>query len=169
MAGEPTIHLVCGSTGAGKTTLAMRLADAEGAIRLSIDEWMAALFEADRPEPIEFAWMMARIERCEAVMWSVALEAARRGVGAVIDCGFTQAEHRRKFADLAARANLPVVLHWLDVPVEERWRRVERRNAERGETFRMEVTRPMFDFVEGLWEPPSPQEMADMNGVRHES
>ena len=167
MASRPTIHLVCGSTGAGKTTFSMRLADEAGAIRLSIDEWMTALFEADRREQIEFAWMMERVNRCEAVMWNVAADAARRGVGSVIDCGFTRAEHRRKFANLAAEAGLPVVLHWLDVPVEERWRRVDRRNVERGETFRLEVTRPMFDFVEGLWEPPTPDEMAELNGERH--
>ena len=169
MASRPTIHLVCGSTGAGKTTFAMRLAEQEGAMRLSIDEWMTALFGADQPKQIQFAWMMERVNRCEVVMWSVAVDGAQRGVGAVIDCGLTRAQHRRKFADLAAEAGLPVVLHWLDVPVEERWRRVERRNAERGETFRLEVTRPMFDFVEGLWEPPSAEEMAELNGERHGS
>lgn len=167
MASRPTIHLVTGSTGAGKTTFSIGLAEREGAIRLSIDEWMTALFEADRPEPIEFDWMMERINRCEAVMWDVATDAARRGTGAVIDCGFTRAEHRQKFADLAADAGLPVVLHWVDVPIEERWRRVEHRNAERGETFRLEVTRPMFDFVERMWEPPTPGEMARLNGQRH--
>lgn len=169
MASRPTIHLVCGSTGAGKTTFSMRLADETGAIRLSIDEWMTALFGPDQPAQIEFAWMIERVNRCEAVMWSVAADAARRGVASVIDCGFTRAEHRRKFANLAADAGLPVALHWLDVPVEERWRRVARRNAERGETFRLEVTRPMFDFVEGLWEPPAPEEMAELNGERHGS
>lgn len=167
MATNPTIHLVSGSTGAGKTTFAMKLADEEGAIRLSIDEWMTALFGPDQPAQIQFAWMMERVNRCEAVMSTVAADAARRGVGSVVDCGFTRAEHRRKFADLAAEAGLPVVLHWLDVPADERWRRVERRNTERGETFRLEVTRPMFDFVETLWEPPSKEEMAALNGVRH--
>lgn len=166
MATPPTIHLVCGSTGAGKTTFSMKLAEQERAVRLSIDEWMTSLFEADQPQPIEFAWMMERINRCEAVMWQVALEASRRGVGAVIDCGLTRAVHRKKFADLAREAGLPVVLHWLDVSVEERWRRVEQRNAERGETFRLEVTRPMFDFIEGMWEPPTPEEMTELSGVR---
>ena len=163
----PVIHLVAGSTGAGKTTFAMKLAEQERALRLSIDEWMTALFGPDQPARIDFTWMMERVNRCEAVMWTVAADAARRGVGSVIDCGLTRAEHRRKFADLATQAGLPVVLHHLDVPAEERWRRVERRNAERGETFRLEVTRPMFDFVEGLWEPPSEEEMAALNGVRH--
>jgi len=38
------IHLVCGSTGAGKTTYARALSERIGAVRFSIDEWMTALF-----------------------------------------------------------------------------------------------------------------------------
>lgn len=169
MKSEPVIHLVCGSTGAGKTTFSMRLAREQGALRLSIDEWMVTLFGPDQPEPIEFSWMMERIGRCEAQMWAMAVQAAERGMGSVIDCGLTRADHRRKFADLAREAGLPVVLHHLDTPVEERWRRVERRNAEKGETFRLEVTRQMFDFIEGMWEAPDEGEMAALNGVTHRS
>jgi predicted kinase len=79
---KPTIHLVAGSTGAGKTTFSMQLADEHGALRLSIDEWMTALFGPDQPAQIEFAWMMERVNRCESVMWTVALDAARRGPAA---------------------------------------------------------------------------------------
>src|SRR5689334_16988583 len=43
------VHLICGSTGAGKTTYARRLADEIGAVVFSIDEWMAALFWMDAP------------------------------------------------------------------------------------------------------------------------
>jgi predicted kinase len=100
-------------------------------------------------------------------LWPVAADAARRGLSSVIDCGLTRADHRRKWADLAREAGLPVVLHHLDVPVEERWRRVEQRNTEQGETYRLTVTREMFDFVETLWEPPTAEEMAAMNGMRH--
>ena len=35
----PALHLVCGSTGAGKTTYAIALADRLCAVRFSIDEW----------------------------------------------------------------------------------------------------------------------------------
>ncbi len=163
---KPMIHLVAGSTGAGKTTFSMKLADEQGALRLSIDEWMTALFGPDQPAQIEFAWMMERVNRCEAVMWTVAADAARRGLSSIIDCGLTRADHRRKWADLAREAGLPVVLHHLDVPVEERWGRVEQRNTEQGETYRLTVTREMFDFVETLWDPPTAEEMAAMNGMR---
>lgn len=39
----PRLILVCGLPGAGKTTLARRLADEVPAVRLSGDEWMVAL------------------------------------------------------------------------------------------------------------------------------
>jgi len=42
-------HFICGSTGAGKTTYALKLSDEIGAVRFSIDEWMAALFWMDTP------------------------------------------------------------------------------------------------------------------------
>jgi predicted kinase len=78
--------------------------------------------------------------------------------------GFTKAAHRQKFAKLAVDAQIPVVLHVLDVPVEERWTRVEARNASKGETYAMEVDRAMFDFVETMWELPDAAEMAALNG-----
>jgi hypothetical protein len=61
---------------------------------------------------------------------------------------------------------MAVRLHLLDIAPEERWRRVQARNADRGPTFRLEVTREMFDFVETLWEPPAPDEMQRLDGVR---
>jgi predicted kinase len=159
------LHLIAGSTGAGKTTYAIDMARREGALRLSIDEWMTTLFGPDQPEPIQFDWMMARIDRCEAQMWALAQQAAALGQPVIIDCGLTRAAHRAKWADWAAAAGVPVVLHHLAVPAEERWRRVEHRNAERGPTFKLEVTRPMFDFVETMWEPPTGAEMTALNGV----
>ncbi len=43
----PRVHLIAGSTGAGKTTYARALAEQVGGVRFSIDEWMTALFWMD--------------------------------------------------------------------------------------------------------------------------
>ena len=40
----PVLYLTVGLPGAGKTTLARRIAAAEGILRLTPDEWMAPLF-----------------------------------------------------------------------------------------------------------------------------
>ena len=41
---RPTLHLTVGLPGVGKTTLARELEQANGALRLTPDEWMAPLF-----------------------------------------------------------------------------------------------------------------------------
>lgn len=154
------VILVCGGTGAGKSVRARALADQLGGIRYSIDEWMTTLFWMDSPQPIEFEWTISRIERCETMIWANALQGIARGCPAILDLGFATFDHREKFRRLACAAGLTVVLEYVDVPSEVRWERVQRRNAERGETFAMTVDRAMFDFMEARWQPPTSNELA---------
>jgi predicted kinase len=162
------VHLICGSTGAGKTTYALRLSDDIGAVRFSIDEWMSALFWMDTPQPLDPAWSIERVERCSSMIWRTALDVAMRGVPVILDIGLTRAEVRAKYAALAREAGLGVRLHFVEVPADERWRRVEARNSRKGETYQLtfDVTREMFDFVETLWEPPTEAELAACDGVK---
>jgi predicted kinase len=162
------IHLICGSTGAGKTTYAKALAARLKGVRFSIDEWMTTLFWMDSPKPIEANWSLERVKRCYDQIWLTAEQIARCGSPCVLDLGFTQSESRKKFYALARAAGLSVQLHFVDVPKEERWRRVAKRNTGTAGTQQLtfEVSREMFDFVEGLWEPPSAEEMSAHHGVR---
>ena len=161
-------HLVCGPTGAGKTTYGRALAEVEGAVRFSIDEWMTALFWMDAGDPFEPAWAMERVQRCAAVIWRTAVEVMASGVPCVLEIGLTSAEARARYAGLARAAGLPVRLHLVEAPVDERWARVRARNAEAGPGGQLpfELTREMFDFVETMWEPPSAAELAACDGVR---
>ena len=160
------LHLIAGSTGAGKTTYAMALAERTGWVRFSIDEWMTGLFGPDAPQPMDLGWMWERVARCEAQILEVARSIALTGAPVILDLGFQQAAKRRTVSDGLAELGFPVVLHWLDVDAEERWRRVSARNEQPGETYRLTVTRPMFDYIEGFWEPPMGDEMQRLNGVR---
>lgn len=159
-------HLVCGSTGAGKTTHALGLVQECGALHFSIDDWMVRLFGADRPAQPQWPWIAERIRRCESLIVETAADAGRLGMSSVLDLGFQRADQRQRVAAQAQAAGLAVRLHFLDVPATERWRRVTNRNDEQGETYRVTVTRPMFDFIESIWQPPSQQEMAALDGVR---
>ena len=150
----PKVYLITGGTGAGKTTYALKLAAETGSIRFSIDGWMTTLFWMDSPDPISFDWAMERIGRAEAQMWETAQQILARGVSVILDLGFTKAVHRQKFYDLSKIAGYDASLHWVDISPEERWRRVQSRNTEKGETFAMEVPRDMFDFMENEWEAP---------------
>jgi predicted kinase len=160
------VILVVGCTGAGKTTYARSLADEMGALRFSIDEWMVPLFGPDQPKPIQFNWMMERVNRCEAMIFAMARQAIGRGCSAVLDLGFTTKAHRDKFRSLCAEAELDVAVHFVDVDVKTRWQRVQNRNAERGDTYAMQVDRSMFDFMENMWEPPLADEWEKNGGCR---
>ena len=164
----PLIHFICGSTGAGKTTYALRLSEEVGAVRFSIDEWMSALFWMDSPQPIDSAWTMERIERCATLIWRTAADVAARGTPCVLELGLTSRAARARYVALAAADGLPVRLHFLDVPADERWRRVEARNASPTEPGQLDfqISREMFDFVEAMWEPPTLEELAACDGVR---
>lgn len=158
------IAIVTGSTGAGKTSYAIELASRLGGIRFSIDEWMTTLFWMDSPQPIEFEWTMARIGRCEAQIVGQVTALSAVDIPSVLDLGFTRADHRARFAEAATAMGAAVSLHWVDVPADERWLRVQARNRNQGKTFTMTVDRAMFDFMEGQWQPPSDDEIRDLNG-----
>lgn len=160
------IHLVCGSTGAGKTTYANELRQQLGALHLSIDDWMATLFAPDAPPQMSWPWIEERVLRCERQILATALDLARTGVPSILDLGLQRADQRQRVAERAAAAGVGVRLHFLDIDATERWRRVEVRNKQQGETFRMKVTRPMFDFIETIWQPPTDDEMSVLDGVR---
>jgi predicted kinase len=161
----PAFHLVCGSTGAGKTTYSLALVQRLNGVRFSIDEWMVELFGKDRPEPLPFEWVVDRVERCEQQIGRMAVQCARAGVAPVLDLSFLRARDRANFARIAEQAACSVALHVLDVPAAERWNRVKLRNETRGETFSLTVSQPIFAFFEKIWEPPTPAEMSAYNGV----
>ncbi|MEQ9446797.1 MAG: ATP-binding protein [Rhodospirillaceae bacterium] len=162
---DQLIHMVCGSTGAGKSTYALDLCQAIDGVHLSIDEWMVTLFWDDSPDPLEFEWTMERVNRCETQIWATPVQLTPYKVPSVLDLGFTTKDHRTKFVELAKEAELEVQLHFLDLPQDQRWARVQHRNKKKGSTFQLAVDREMFNFVEDMWEPPDASEMAALNGV----
>ncbi len=154
------LHMIVGSTGAGKTTYSMKLETALPAVRFSIDEWMMGLFWGDAPADISFDWAYERVERCGKIINETAARVVRANGQAVIDTAFTTAAERQAFYDWATAQDIPFHLHFIDVPKDIRWQRVQNRNAEKGDTHAMDVDRGMFDFVEARWERPTDAELA---------
>ena len=150
---DPKIILVTGGTGAGKTTYAHTLSEQIGALRFSIDDWMTGLFWMDAPDGgATFDWAMERITRAEMLIRQTAKQALAQNLPIVLDLGFTKSAHRQAFAKWSASLEYPCELHWVDIPADIRWARVQGRNQNKGETFAMTVTRDMFDFMESEWE-----------------
>ena len=153
------LHVVYGPSGAGKSTYAKELARREPAVHFAIDDWMARLFAADMPEPIEYHWMMERVERCEAQIWSTAAGVIAAGTSVVLDLGLLRRSDRARVAEIAQAVELPIQFHFVTAPEEVRRARVLERNEVRGETFAIVVTPEMFDFIEGVFEAPDASEL----------
>ncbi|HVK43179.1 MAG TPA: ATP-binding protein [Phenylobacterium sp.] len=154
-----TLHVVFGPSGAGKSTYAKEFARREPAVHFAIDDWMARLFAADMPEPLEFAWMMERIERCEAQIWSTAAGVIATGTSVILDLGLMRKSDRARVAEIAAAVELPIQFHFVTAPQDVRRLRVLERNEVRGETFAISVTPEMFAFIEGVYEEPDAAEL----------
>jgi predicted kinase len=157
-----TVHLICGSTGAGKTTYATVLCKTAHAMHFSIDDWMVALFAPDMPTSPDWGWIGQRVARCENQIMMTALGLYALGVSSILDLVLLRADRRQDIVAALRAAGADLQLHWLDVDAGERWRRVSVRNAEKGETYRLTVSRPMFDFIETLWQPPHADELSAM-------
>ncbi|MGF1752107.1 ATP-binding protein [Vibrio makurazakiensis] len=151
--------LVCGPTGAGKTTYSMSVCDEIGAVKFSIDPWMQTLFSKDMVS-LDFSWMMERVSRCYEQVWEVSEQILALGGNVVLDLGFTTKAQRDIFVSNADVLNIKAEIHYLDSPTETRRQRVEKRNAEKDpKVYSFEVTEVMFNFMEPKFEVPGESEL----------
>ncbi|HKP79278.1 MAG TPA: ATP-binding protein [Phenylobacterium sp.] len=154
-----TLHVIFGPSGAGKTTYAHAFARREKAVAFILDDWMAKLFAPDMPEPLEYDWMIERVQRCEAQIWSTAAGVLAAGTSVILDIGLMRRADRARVREIAQAAELPLQFHFVTASPEARRARVAERNIVRGEGFAIEVTPEIFDFIEGVYEAPDPQEL----------
>jgi predicted kinase len=154
-----TLNLIFGPCGAGKTTYAHALARREGAVPFVLDEWGVRLFGPDVHGPLDFGWMLERLGRCDALIWSTAIAVLAAGTSVVLDLGLMSRAHRERIRQIAQEAGLSMQWHFVDAPQEVRRARVAGRNDTKGETFAREVSPEMFDMIEAMYEAPSPAEL----------
>lgn len=153
-----TVFLLCGLPGSGKTTLARQIEREGRAIGLAPDEWIAALFGHDiqQREPETFHGP-ARY-RTEALQRQLAGHLLALGVDVILENGFWGRSERDEYRAWARAHGARVALRYREVPREELWRRLERRNTALSPgTFRVE--RHELDRWFDLFEAPTPEEL----------
>jgi predicted kinase len=147
---SPRLIILCGLPGAGKTTLAQRLAKEVPAVRFGADEWMARLDVDLHDERMR--------DRLEQLFWQLAQELLQLGTSVILEFGcWVRSERDEK--RLGARAlGVGVELRFLDAPPEELWRRIERRNRERP-FGSVPITREQFERYLTLFQAPQSAEL----------
>jgi predicted kinase len=119
---EARLILTCGLPGAGKTALATQLAADRSAVRLTKDEWLTALGSSP--------WDTPTREKVERELWRLAQEILRLGLSVVLDFGLWARIERDEMRSAARGLGVAVELHFLDMPTEELWQRIEARNSQ---------------------------------------
>lgn len=156
--------IVCGPTGAGKTTYSISLAKELEAIRFSIDPWMQTLFSKDMTD-LDYSWMIERVSRCYEQIWEVSTQILAINANVILDLGFTTKEQRDIFSNRARKIDINPEIHYLDAPKDIRKQRVNKRNAQKDPAvYALEVTDMMFNFMEPKFEVPTQEEL--QNGCK---
>lgn len=157
----PSVHLIEGPVGAGKSTFAMSLASAQGATHIALDEWFAALFSPDRPGQNFVPWYIERKDRLLDVIWNHSRRLLDSGCSVILELGLIQRSPRVEFCRRIVAEGHLLTIHVLDAPIEVRRERVQQRNQERGVTFSMVVPDHVFEMASSLWQPPDEIECSE--------
>lgn len=151
---RPTLHLLCGLPGSGKTTRARELEAAGRGILLNADSWTSKLY----PDDAEAAARDGRKTLVEGVQWELAERLLTGGVSVILDWGLWAREERDHYRQRAGELDAAVETIFLDVPIETLHQRIARRNLDLPPgTFRIDAEE--LDEWSTWFEPPTLDEL----------
>jgi predicted kinase len=119
---QPTLFLTVGLPGTGKTTAARRIEAEHGALRLTKDEWMKALYGHDNPASAS--------DVIEGRLIQIGMRALELGISVVIDFGLWSRDERSALRQAAADIGGAVVICYFELTPTEQRKRLDQRLAE---------------------------------------
>ena len=126
----PTLHFLCGKAGAGKSTVAARLAASRHAILVCEDVWLARLF-GDRMHTFDDYRQFA--QRLKTVVGPLVVDLLRAGCSVVLDCPANTRAARAWMRSLYEQAGAAHVLHYVATSDPTCLARIAQRNSEKPE------------------------------------
>lgn len=149
----PTVHLLFGMPGCGKTHFATSLAARGRCVALSHDEWIVGLL-GGQPGNEEFQRFAAPVHE---LLWRQTEKIVRAGSDVALDFGFWTRVERD-----AARARVQAMggqarFYAFECTAEQAWHRIGRRNAGAAEAA-LHISADTFNFLLAKVEPPMPDE-----------
>ena len=119
------VIMTCGKLCSGKTTYAKKLQKELGAVILSIDELMLALFGQDAGEKHD-----DYVGRTKGYLYKKSLEIIGCGIDVILDWGFWTREERLCARSFYGSRGITNEFHYIDIDDGEWQRRIDKRNQD---------------------------------------
>ena len=149
-----TLIFFCGKMGSGKTTLSFEVAKSMGAIRLSEDEWLAALY----PNEIEvFGDYIKYSSRLKPLLKSHVRDILKSGVSVVMDFPANTVSQRVWFKEILAYDQIPHKLIYIEASDQLCLSQLQSRRNEQPERAQFD-TEEVFKQVTSYFQTPSQKE-----------
>lgn len=154
MSSYGTLIFFCGKMGAGKSTLSASIARERGAVLLSEDDWLAALFPA---EINDFNDYIRYSSRLKPLLRKHVEEILLAGTTVVLDFPGNTRKQRAWFKDIYSPRGIPHELYYVMAEDEVCLRQLKQRQNEQPERATFD-TEEVFRMVTGYFESPEESE-----------
>ena len=145
-----TLHFFCGKAGAGKSTKAKAIAEANGAILLSEDVWLTRLY-GDQIKVFDDYIRFS--QKLNTVVTPLVIDLLALGQSVVMDFQANTKRRRSWFRSMFEEAQADHVMHYLQTPDALCLERIQKRNTEMPEGA-SQLTEADYWHVTSYFQPP---------------
>ncbi|MGJ3251673.1 MAG: AAA family ATPase [Elainellaceae cyanobacterium] len=151
---QGTLIFFCRKMGAGKTTKSQEIAYEKGAILLSEDEWLAAVY----PEEIkDFESYIKYSSRLKHVLKKHVQNLLKSGVSVVMDFPGNTEQQRAWFKEIYTECDIPHTLVYLEASDQLCLKQIKQRRENQPERAHFD-TEEVFYQVNSYFQPPAEHE-----------
>lgn len=149
-----TLIFFCGKMGSGKSTLSAKIARERGAVLISEDEWLAALFPG---EIKDFNDYISYSSRLKPVLRTHVEQMLVAGTTVVLDFPGNTKKQRAWFKDIYSERGIPHELYYVAADDEVCLKQLKQRQKDQPKRAQFD-TEEVFRMVTGYFEPPADSE-----------
>ncbi len=149
----PQLNFFCGKIGAGKSTLASKIANESDAILISEDHWTSTLWPNELQSLEDYRERAARLK---SALWPLLGKTLQTGTSLVLDFPANTLSQRSTLKTLVDMAGVSPALHFLDTPDAVCKARLKKRNASGQHEY--QVTEEQFEQFSSFFVPPTHEE-----------